>query len=131
MKFQNNYYFVRQIYAFFLILIAFFICLYFFNRNSNIISQNNLVSSIIIEKSCSGSKRRSSLTLIYNQSTYNISLGRMDCTKYSKGDTLKLYYDKKNDILIKPGSVNHNLFQLTLASIALLFFLIPWKKILS
>jgi hypothetical protein len=131
MKLQNNYYFVRQICTFFIPFVGFFFSLYFFNRNSKIISQNNIVTTTIIDKFCSDSKTSSSITVIYNQSIYEIKYGRNNCAEYNIGETLKLYYDNKNDILIKPGSDKHNLFQLIFVSIVLLFFLIPWKKILS
>ncbi|GGF11523.1 hypothetical protein GCM10010984_30680 [Chishuiella changwenlii] len=109
----------------------FFFYLYFFYRDSNIISQNNFVTTKIIEKFCSGGKGRSSIKVIYNQSIYKINYGRNECAEYNVGETLNVYYDNKNDILINPGSAKHSLCILIVVSIILLFLLIPWKKILS
>ncbi len=131
MKLQNDYYFIRQIYALFGCIIALSICLYFYNRNIRIATQNKVVATTIVEKSCSGSKGSSSVYVSYKQLIYKVKYGRNACAELNLGEKVKLYYDNERNILIKKEEAKHNLFQLTVSSIAILFFLLPWKKILS
>ncbi|MDH0658407.1 MULTISPECIES: hypothetical protein [Empedobacter] len=131
MKLQNDYYFIRQIYALFGCIIALSICLYFYNRNIRIATQNKVVTTTIVEKSCSGSKGSSSVYVSYKQLIYKVKYGRNACAELNLGEKIKLYYDNERNILIKKEEAKHNLFQLTVSSIAILFFLLPWKKILS
>ena len=131
MKLQNDYYFIRQIYALFGCIIALSICLYFYNRNIRIATQNKVVTTTIVEKSCSGSKGSSSVYVSYKQLIYKVKYRRNACAKLNLGEKIKLYYDNERNILIKKEEAKHNLFQLTVSSIAILFFLLPWKKILS
>ncbi|HAD80536.1 hypothetical protein [Empedobacter falsenii] len=131
MKLQNDYYFIIQIYALFGCIIALSICLYFYNRNIRIATQNKVVTTTIVEKSCSGSKGSSSVYVSYKQLIYKVKYGRNACAELNLGEKIKLYYDNERNILIKKEEAKHNLFQLTVSSIAILFFLLPWKKILS
>ena len=131
MKLQNDYYFIRQIYALFGCIIALSICPYFYNRNIRIATQNKVVTTTIVEKSCSGSKGSSSVYVSYKQLIYKVKYGRNACAELNLGEKIKLYYDNERNILIKKEEAKHNLFQLTVSSIAILFFLLPWKKILS
>ena len=93
MKLQNDYYFIRQIYALFGCIIALSICLYFYNRNIRIATQNKVVTTTIVEKSCSGSKGSSSVYVSYKQLIYKVKYGRNACAELNLGEKIKLYYD--------------------------------------
>lgn len=128
--FKNKYYFENQIPSIILVVIGLAITLYFYQRNKNIVEKNNIVQTEVVNKSCNGSKRTTSIDVYFNKSIYKIKYGYNKCTKINLGDRIELYYDEKNNVLIQSEMVGQNLFQIIFLLIVFIMFLIPWKIIL-
>lgn len=88
----------------------------------------NIVSAIIHKKLCR-MNGASKLTIHYNQKTYFMTINRKNCWKYNIQDTIKLVYDKNNDMLLRTNESTSYWRKSQGLFISIILSLIPWNKL--
>ena len=99
-----------------------------FRINNLYIIRIDYLSASIYNKHCR-INGDSKLTIHYNQKTYFISSRRKNCMKYNIQDTIKLIYDKNNDMSLRTNESTSYWRESQMLFISIILSLFPWYKL--